>query len=257
MEGISSVSIVGTGNVASHLAKAISGSGIRIEGVFGRNAFEASELAEACESYSVNEIRELKGDLILICVSDFSVVEIINSIPDSIKVAYTSGSIGLSDLRGRKNTGVFYPLQTFTKEKSVNMFEVPFLIEADSEYFAQELFDIAWKLSHHVVFANSEQRKKYHLAAVWMNNFTNHMAYQAKRILDQNELDYQLLLPLLEETANKLKTMDPFDAQTGPARRNDLRILDEHKALLNGLTKEMYDIISKSIIQTYLKDDQL
>ena len=144
-------------------------------------------------------------------------------------------------------------MQTFSKERTVAIFEVPFLIEANSVDFAQELFDLAWQISRKVSFASSAERKVYHLAAVWMNNFTNHLIYQSKEILDKNELNWEYLLPLLKETVNKLDSMNPHDAQTGPARRNDQTIIHQQEEMLSGIPKEIYTLLTKSIIDIYKK----
>jgi predicted short-subunit dehydrogenase-like oxidoreductase (DUF2520 family) len=129
------------------------------------------------------------------------------------------------------------------------------LIEADSSDFAHELFDLAWVVSRNVHFASSVERKKYHLAAVWANNFTNHLIYSAKNYLDSESLNWQLLMPLLKETVDKLNYLNPYDAQTGPARRNDLQTIDSQVKMQEGMQKELYSLLSKSIQETYSKHD--
>lgn len=256
MEAIVSVAIIGTGNVATHLGTALKDCGIRITGVFGRNTLEAEALAKNWDCDVLPDLTELETDLVLICVSDDAVGEIAQRLPSGMKAAYTSGSVQLDIFPESRVIGVFYPLQTFTKGKSVDIFQVPFLIEAKSDIFGQQLFELAWKISRNVVFANSDIRKIYHLAAVWVNNFTNHMSYQAKALLDDHQLNFDLLLPLLKETIDKLLHIQPYDAQTGPARRGDLTTIRKHEELQYGLQKELYSLITKSIIDTY-KNDKL
>jgi predicted short-subunit dehydrogenase-like oxidoreductase (DUF2520 family) len=253
MEAINSVAIIGTGNVASHLGTALFDQGVEITGVFGRNSSEAAALSDKWNSEVLYDLDDAKADLALVCVSDDAISELVSTIPEGISIAYTSGSFPLNSLSGRSSIGVFYPLQTFTKDRPVDIFQVPFLIEADSEIFAQQLFDLAWKISRKVSFADSETRKIYHLAAVWVNNFTNHMSYQAKELLDKKDLDFSLLLPLLKETVSKLEHLAPYDAQTGPARRGDLQTIRKHEELQEGIQKELYSLITKSIIETYKK----
>lgn len=257
MNVIKTISIVGTGNVAFHLGNGLLEQGITIVSVYGRDVAKASELANSWNCKVAESLESIESDLVLVCVSDDAVVSVISSLPNNLKVAYTSGVIDLMNFSDRTNVGVFYPLQTFSRNKTVSLFEVPFLIEADSSVFAQELFDLAWKLSRNVHFASSSDRKKYHLAAVWVNNFTNHLVYQAKNYLDKEQLNWEILLPLLAETVDKLKTLDPFEAQTGPARRNDLETIKLHEAMQNDLQKDLYSLLSKSIIDTYSKHDKL
>jgi predicted short-subunit dehydrogenase-like oxidoreductase (DUF2520 family) len=248
---IQHITIIGTGNVAFQLGNALSQKGTHVKAVVGRNAKEADELAKRwnCDITTLESIEDT--DLALICVSDSAIIEVINAIPATVSVAYTSGSLELHAIPHRENCGVFYPLQTFSKQKTVNAIDIPFLIEANSIGFAQDLFDLAWKISNNVSFADSAQRKTYHLAAVWINNFTNHLAYQAKAIVEKNQLDWKNLMPLLQETIGKLSDISPFDAQTGPARRGDLETIHKHEAMQTGLQQSIYSLLSKSIIETY------
>ena len=172
-------------------------------------------------------------------------------------VAYTSGSVALNSLPHRESIGVFYPLQTFSKDLDLDVSQVPFLIEASTEKFGNQLFDLATQLSTSVSYADSQKRKELHLAAVWVNNFTNHIVHIAQKYADENNVDFVLLTPLLKETIHKLDYLSAHDAQTGPARRGDLSILEEHMSKLNGVEKELYQLISKSIQNTYSKDGEL
>ena len=253
MKSIQTISIIGTGNVAFHLGSAFLERGIHIKSVFGRNPAKASELANHLEAELCSTLENIAGDLIVICVSDDAIKSVIEQLPSNLKIAYTSGSVELQQFSHHTNIGVLYPLQTFSKGRIVEIFEVPFLIEANSVDFAQELFDLAWQISRKVSFASSSERKAYHLAAVWMNNFTNHLIYQSKEILDKRDLNWEYLLPLLKETVNKLDSMNPHDAQTGPARRNDQSIIHQHEEMLSGTQKEIYTLLTKSIIDTYKK----
>lgn len=257
MKGIKSMSIIGTGNVAFHLGNSFIEVGIPIVSVYGRNPSKSKELANLWRCNVTESISEIESEFVLVCVSDSSVKEVISQLPLDCKVAYTSGSIDLVSFTERKNTGVFYPLQTFSREKNVNIFEVPMLIEADSSDFAQELFDLAWVVSRNVHFASSTERKKYHLAAVWVNNFTNHLIYSAKNYLDSENLNWHILMPLLKETVDKLNFINPYNAQTGPARRNDLLIIEAQEKMQEGMQKELYSLLTKSILQTYSKNDKL
>ena len=253
MKGIQTISIIGTGNVAFHLGSAFLDRGISIKSIFGRDPNKTKQLAGLFKTEVASSLLTIESDLILICVSDDAIESIVAQLPVNSKIAYTSGSLELQRFTQHTNIGVLYPLQTFSRDRIVNLFEVPFLIEANSVDFAQELFDLAWQISRKVSFANSSERKTYHLAAVWMNNFTNHLIYQSKEILDNKELNWEFLLPLLKETVNKLDSMSPYDSQTGPARRNDQSIIQQHEEMLNGIPKELYTLLTKSIIDLYKK----
>jgi len=250
---IEKLSIIGLGNVGSHLFDAFRQEGIAVTHVYSRSKPSSDVLFD---TEWVQDPSELPANqLVLLCVPDDLISSILSSIPESCPVAYTSGSVNLNSLPQRDELGVFYPLQTFTKGSSLNLFEVPFFIESKDTEFASRLFDLAWKISRKVSYASSEDRKKLHLAAVFINNFTNHLAHISKSYLDSEDLDFDHLRPLLKETARKLEKQDPFSAQTGPARRNDQTVINAHiKALENPVQKEIYRLISQSIHQTYFND---
>ena len=249
-QAIQKLSIVGIGNVGSHLYDAFKQENIEVTHVFSRSQ-PSEDILDSSEW--VNDLGQLpSGQLVLVCVPDDLISSIISEIPADCPIAYTSGSVELNQLHERDELGVFYPLQTFTKGSPINVFEVPFFIEARSTDFASKLFDLAWVISRKVSYASSAERKKLHLAAVFINNFTNHLAHISKSYLDHQNLDFEHLKPLLKETARKLESQDPIDIQTGPARRNDKEIIQDHiDALEDPLQKEIYRLLSKSIHQTY------
>lgn len=250
---IQKLSIVGLGNVGSHLFDAFTQENIEITHVVSRSEPSKNTLTK---TEWIQNLKELpSGQLVIVCVPDDLIASVVSEIPADCPIAYTSGSISLSNLPERDELGVFYPLQTFTKGNPINIFEVPFFIEARSTTFASKLFDLAWTVSRNVNYASSTDRKKMHLAAVFINNFTNHLAHISKQYLDNEDLDFDHLKPLLKETARKLETQDPISIQTGPARRNDKEIIQEQMdALENPIQKELYRLFSKSIHQTYFND---
>jgi predicted short-subunit dehydrogenase-like oxidoreductase (DUF2520 family) len=252
--GTPTISIIGTGNVAFQLGIAFQRSGIEIRDIWGRDSYKVKELSKVLSCQNAGDIQSVSGDIIIVCVSDDAIKDVINQINSSKFVAYTSGSFELSACGRIANTGVFYPLQTFTKEKDVSFEDIPVLIESQSIDFEELLKEIAKKISQKVISVNSQQRKLYHLSAVWINNFTNHMIFQAKSLAEENNLDWGILEPLLEKTALNLTNTDPYNSQTGPARRGDNSIIRSHEASLTGIRKEMYSLISKSIDQTYNHD---
>lgn len=258
MNEINTISILGSGNVATQLAKGLKLEGARISHIYSRNQITGKELALQVNAEFAEEISQLpKEQLILICTPDDQISSVLSDIPLETPVAYTSGSVELSSLTQRSHLGVFYPLQTFTKGREINLFEIPFFIEATNTDFAQQLFNLAWKVSRKVYFADSQKRSELHLAAVWINNFTNHLVYISDKYLQEKQLSIEFLQPLLKETIQKLDQISAYEAQTGPARRGDLTIVKKHLEKLHGAEREIYRLLSENIIKTYSIDDKL
>lgn len=250
MKLIQNISIVGSGNVAYHLGKALKNSGVKINFIYARNEKEGICLAENLDSQFTSELHLLSNaDLVLLCVPDDVIFTLIDQIPNK-NIAYTSGSVVLKEIEG-KNIGVFYPLQTFRKTDTLAIDKVPFFIEASNKTLENNLISLAKKISNNVSIVSSEERKKYHLSAVFINNFTNHLLYLAKKEADKNGIVWENLLPLLEETLKKNLISNPFDNQTGPAKRNDVQTINKHVSMLEGKSKEIYQLITESIKSTY------
>ena len=248
---IQHIGIIGSGNVASHLANHLKNSGLSIDWVHSRNAITGQALADELSCTFESKLPSSSIDLVLICVNDDAIQSVLDEVHNTQFVAYTSGTKHLHELTFEGEIGVFYPLQTFTKGRNIDLFKVPFFIEAVDSYFAQALFDLAWKLSHKVEFASSAQRQQLHIAAVMVNNFSNHIFHLAKTHLEKHQLDWKIMEPLMDETVSKLHDLSPFEAQTGPARRKDDNTIQEHLALLEDDSKLIYQLISKSILKTY------
>lgn len=252
---INSVFIIGAGNVAHHLVGALKKT-VQVVGIHSKGIVNAKELSTL---YNIRLYKDLSTipncDLVLVCTNDNSILTIIDQIPKNFYIAYTSGSIELP--LNYKNVGVFYPLQTFSKNKVLDLSNVPFLIESNDQLLTNKLIKLGEGISSKVLEANSSERKKIHLAAVFMNNFTNHMTYISSELMKKNNLDWELLLPLLRETISKIETSSPYDAQTGPARRLDTMVIQDHLNILEENKKEIYHSISQNIIKTYSKNDEL
>ena len=246
-----SVSVIGSGNVATHISRAFSLNGIKVSHVHSRTKEKAQELAtkigaSACE-LEVLPIRQLT----VVCVSDDSIADVIDQLPKETPVVYTSGSVGIDQIPEREYLGVFYPLQTLSKTASVDYSEIPILVESENPEFQDRLLETAKLITSNHSIINSEQRRKLHLAAVWINNFTNHIVHQAQQIAKEQKVDYKLLLPLLKETIQKLEHQSAYNAQTGPARRGDENTISKHINELEGRQQELYKLLSKSIKETY------
>ena len=250
MKLIQNISIVGSGNVAYHLGKALKNNGVKINFIYARNEKEGICLAENLDSQFTSELHLLSNaDLVLLCIPDDVIYDLVDQIPNK-NIAYTSGSVELKEIEG-KNIGVFYPLQTFRKTDTLAIDKVPFFIEALNKTLENNLISLAKKISNNVSIVSSEERKKYHLSAVFINNFINHLLYLAKKEADKNGIVWENLLPLLEETLKKNLISNPFDNQTGPAKRNDVQTINKHVSMLEGKSKEIYQLITESIKSTY------
>jgi predicted short-subunit dehydrogenase-like oxidoreductase (DUF2520 family) len=250
MSGIHSVSIVGTGNIAHHLGKAFRDAGVPISDIYGRNSASVKELGLKLNCDVVASLDDLSGDLILLCVSDDAVVELASGILEHRRLAYTSGSVPLSSLPNRTFSGVFYPLQTFSKNRDIDISIVPFLIEGNSRQHESELMQLASRISQQVLSANSNDRLHYHISAVFVNNFVNHLFSKGKEHIEEHDLNWEVLQPLIHETMAKISDLEPLQAQTGPALRNDKRTIERHLNELEGKSKEIYTLLTQSIQQS-------
>ncbi|WP_419869338.1 Rossmann-like and DUF2520 domain-containing protein [Chryseobacterium sp. CT-SW4] len=243
--------IIGSGNVAYHLAKAFTQNQIPLVQIFGRNENDLKKIAEELHiDYSTDILKE--ADLYIICVSDRSVEEVSALIlKKDCLVVHTSGSLPKEILAGEYRKASFYPLQTFSKSKELEYEKIPFFIEAENENDKNILFELASKISQKVMESTHEKRKYIHLTAVFACNFVNHLFTRAKEISDSQDIPFDYFLPLIDETVQKIHEMDPKLAQTGPAVRNDVRILDLHKQLLKDESLEIYETINRSIKKMY------
>lgn len=257
MNSKKSITFIGAGNVATHLAKSFFSKGLSISKVYSKNIENARLLAQAINAKPCNSLDNLyeQNHIYFVCVKDDVIEEVISqlSIQNNL-VVHTSGSVGIDVFVNKNinNYGIFYPLQTFSKDKTVNISEVPFCIEGNNSATENELVDLAKCLSNNVQLINSEQRKHLHLAAVFACNFSNYMYAIADDLLQQNNLDLNLLKPLITETANKIKDNPPKAMQTGPAKRNDQEVIKKQLEMLANKPeyKELYQLITNNIIKT-------
>lgn len=255
-KSIQSVSFVGSGNVATHLAIALNKIGVEVVEVFSYHTENSKSFAKKLDCSIIESLQNMKltADITILAVPDGKIQEISSQLPDNDSIiVHTSGITEMSAIDGRKRFGVFYPLQTFSKERKVDMSEVPFCVEANNADDLLILKDLASRLSKNVNEVNSEQRKLLHLTAVLVSNFSNHMYNLAHEILANKNIDFDFLLPLIQETAQKVKDIKPGQAQTGPARRNDISTIDEHMEMLNAFPeyREIYKLLSEQIIKKY------
>ncbi|RNA61032.1 DUF2520 domain-containing protein [Chryseobacterium nematophagum] len=243
--------IIGSGNVAYHMAKAFILNNIYLAQIFGRNEKELKKISEELNiPYSTDRIED--ADLYIICVSDNSIENVSKVITNkNCLVAHTSGSLPKDILVGEYRKSSFYPLQTFSKSKRLEYSTIPFFIEAENEVDKRFLFEIANKISKNVMESTYEKRKYIHLTAVFACNFVNHLFSRAKEISDSQEIPFNYFFPLIDETVEKIYEIDPKLAQTGPAVRNDKRILELHEQLLKDESLEIYKTMNHSIQKMY------
>ena len=248
-----SVVLIGTGNVAKQLFDVFSkNSLVQINQVVGRNMEALKNFGSAILNIKkTDEIED--ADIFIIAVSDSSIAAISKKLEAKQGlVVHTSGSVPLQVLSKNKNSGVFYPLQTFSKDRMVDFESIPICIESKQNENVILLKKLGKAISKKVYEITSEQRKSLHLAAVFANNFTNHMYHLANEICEANGVPFEILKPLIKETATKIDTLSPIDAQTGPAKRNDETTLMTHLSQLDNEThKKVYQILTESIKTTH------
>lgn len=250
-----SIVILGTGNVAKHLFDAFTAqNGVEIIQLYGRSQNALSYFKDQINTTSdLSNIKE--ADIYLIAISDDAISEVSEFlVVEKGLMVHTSGSIPMKTLPNKHRRGVFYPLQTFSAIRKVDFKEIPICIEAENKEDYELLNELGSLISDNVIQIDTDQRKVLHLAAVFANNFTNHMYHTAQEICIQNDVPFELLLPLIKETAAKIQDLTPLDAQTGPARRNDSGTLKKHLAQLKHKKhKKIYTLLSESIRKTYGK----
>lgn len=243
------VVLLGSGNVASHLIKAMEANyAVDLVQVFARSKKSLENLIDSSRiSTSFADLKE--ADVYVISVSDKAIEEVSNQIPFTDKlVVHTSGTMDFRVMHPKNKRGVFYPLQTFSKSKEVNMKSVPFCLETEDEENYKLVENLAKNLSNSVYEIDGEQRKSLHISAVFVSNFVNHMYQIGNALCEEYKVPFAILQPLIEETANKIKTLTPIEAQTGPAIRNDESTIEKHlDALDNPNYRELYQKITLSI----------
>jgi predicted short-subunit dehydrogenase-like oxidoreductase (DUF2520 family) len=253
---VHNIVLIGAGNVATHLGTALKQKGHKIIQVFSRTIKSARKLADRLDTDRITNLTELdySADIYLFCLKDDVLQDVLKHTSFTNQVlVHTSGSLALDIFKGfGKHFGVVYPVQTFSSNREIDLINVPFCIEANTSYSESILVKLASGLSRKVKIVDSEKRKIVHLAAVFACNFTNHMYLLAKRLMHENGLDFDYLKPLIQETAAKIMEMDPETAQTGPAKRGDNQILEDHIQLLKNLPgmQKIYTFVSESIAQT-------
>ena len=247
------VIIIGSGNVAQHLIVAFqnhqnSGTEIDLVQVFSRQKESISHLIDL-DKITDDMDTLAEADLYIIAVSDDAIADVSSQLPFKNRlVVHTSGSIPLDSLNENNRKGVFYPLQTFTKSKDVDFRIIPICLESENATDFQLLEKVAKTISDKVFAINSEQRKALHVAAVFVNNFVNHLYEIGQEICQEHQVPFEILKPLIAETAQKIMVLSPEEAQTGPAKRNDSATIEAHEAFLSNENHlKIYKTLTQSI----------
>lgn len=249
------VVFIGAGNLATNLAVALYRKGFRVVQIYSRTEESARTLAQAVEADYTTSLSGVSTDaqLYVVSVKDDALAELLPQLTAGREKAlwvHTAGSIPMDIWQGHaERYGVFYPLQTFSKRRLVDFREIPIFVEGRTEEDVRFLKQIASALSHKVLEATSEQRRNLHLAAVFTCNFTNHMYALAERLLQKHDLPFDVLLPLIDETARKVHELSPCLAQTGPAVRYDTGVMDKHLDMLadEPEMQQLYRLLSDDI----------
>jgi len=253
------IAFIGAGNVAFHLAPALENVGFPVAEIYSRDKKKARNLTKRLYSASHHpwgSWLESKCQVFFLTLPDQVVMELARttSFPPESTIVHTSGSVGLdaiAEITG--SAGVFYPVQTFSQDQRLNFEHLPVLLEATDKSILKDLQMMGKALTRQVLAASSEERKQVHLAAVFASNFSNHLLAISESILSGQKLPLGLLEPLIKETIRKAFEIGPEAAQTGPARRGDMAILDEHLNMLeeNDPIAEIYRILSQHILDQY------
>ncbi|GAB3928086.1 DUF2520 domain-containing protein [Mucilaginibacter myungsuensis] len=249
------ITIIGSGNVATHIGAALKNAGHRIVQVYSRDMQNAAILAYHIKAEPIDDLNNVDPDtdVFIVSVKDDAIPAIVQRLTFYQKlILHTSGATSLQTITEHTaNAGVFYPLQTFTKTKELNFWDVPLCIEGASAEITKQLRELASTISNNVYEVDSDGRKILHLAAVFACNFPNYLYSIAQNLLEQNQLEFNMIRPLIAETADKALQSFPATVQTGPAVRNDVSTMDKHRQLLSGnpMMQQIYEVLSQGIIK--------
>lgn len=241
--------------MGTQLGTALVNKGVEIVQVYSRNLGHANKLAEALNSEGINKLEYLKEDvdLYLFSLKDDAYEEVLKNWKlNGVNMAHTSGSLDANIFKPHSDSyAVFYPFQSFTVGRKIKWDELPFFVNASKEKLHQSLNQLGKAIGGKVVQLDHQQRKIYHLAAVFANNFVNRLFHIAQEICEAEDLDFDLMRPLIKETADKVMDDLPSEMQTGPASRVDLEVLNMHFSALSGNPdkQKVYQILSESIIK--------
>lgn len=246
--------LIGAGNLATHLGKALHAAGHDMVQVFSRTMQSAETLASLLDAEPLTDMAQVRddADVYIFSVKDSALEQLVSQLCGGEKKVFlhTAGSMPMSVFRGKAlHYGVLYPMQTFSKQREVDFCIIPCFIEANDEFALKQIESLAGQISHRVYQLSSEDRKYLHLSAVFACNFANHCYAASQELLQQHGIPFDVMLPLIDETAAKVHGMTPKEAQTGPAVRYDENVIGKQIQLLENQPyfQKIYDCMSKSI----------
>lgn len=249
------ITLVGAGNLATNLAKALFKAGHNIVQVYSRTAGSAKKLAAVVDAEPVNDVHGINSaaDVYIIAVKDSVISSLLPDLchgKDGKLFLHTAGSMGMDVFKGiTSRYGVLYPMQTFSKAREVDFKDIPCFIEGCDDSVTAMASELASTVSTNVCILSSADRRTLHLAAVFASNFTNHCYAISSEILSRCGLPFSVMLPLVDEVTSKVHAMSPIDAQTGPAVRYDINVINRQANMLASdlLFKDIYESMSRSI----------
>lgn len=246
--------LIGAGNLATHLGKALHAAGHDVVQVFSRTMQSAETLASLLDAEPLTDMAQVRddADVYIFSVKDSALEQLVSQLCGGEKKVFlhTAGSMPMSVFRGKAlHYGVLYPMQTFSKQREVDFSIIPCFVEANDEFALKQIEGLAGQISHRVFQLSSEDRKYLHLSAVFACNFANHCYAASQELLQQHGIPFDVMLPLIDETAAKVHGMTPKEAQTGPAVRYDENVIGKQIQLLENQPyfQKIYDCMSKSI----------
>lgn len=256
------ITLIGAGNVGFHLGRRLVEKGAVIEQVFSRDKEKAKDLAAQIGAEPVDNLKEISSnaDLYILAVSDDAIGMVAERLseqfPEAKAVVHTSGAASSTLLAPYfRQYGIFYPLQSFSRQRQPDFDRIPICIFSPQAALEQELFELGRMISQNVHRIDDEQRAVLHVAAVFVNNFTNYLFQAGQEILERERLPFELLLPLILETAQKVQEYPAREMQTGPARRGDLATIERHLDYLKKFPKfaALYELLTNAILKEWLK----
>ncbi len=254
------ITFIGAGNLATCLAVELFNKNYNIRQIYSRTSKSANSLACLVDADPITVVHDIdqRSDLYIVALSDAAIPDVVNNISFKDKnIVHTAGSVPMDVFdKCSSKYGVFYPLQTFSKQKSVKFEKIPIFIEANDDTLKESLLDIAKSISQKVFEVGFQSRKKMHLSAVFACNFVNHMLAISEKLMVDQGLEFDVFKPLLDETVSKAFSGSPLQLQTGPAIREDSNVMTEHIKMLENYPsfQEMYSFVSSSIIELNKKN---
>ena len=247
------IGLIGSGNVAFHLATYFQKKNICIKWIYGRNSTTVNELCNLLATEPQYQLTKLPiVDVIIVCVSDNAIQSVVEQLPSSACILITSGTFDITNISLQKpNVGVLYPLQTFTKNAPLAVNEIPFIIEIKTQIVHSMMNQLINSSELQTFPMNYVERKKIHLSAVFLNNFINHLVCLIQEKSNKENIDFKIFNPLITETIRKIINQPAKEIQTGPAKRKDTQTITAHEQMLEGNLLQLYQLFTKSILETY------